>query len=79
MDDFQRIDHVPVMVASDNAGHGGDFLKPNGGPSGKVAVEWLEWQLRGDKTAGAYFTGPDCGICKDAQWTVQRKHFPEMP
>ena len=79
MDDFKRIDHVPVMVASNTAGHGGDFLRPNGGPSAKAAVEWLEWQLRGDKTAGAYFVGADCGICKDPQWTVQRKNFPDAP
>ena len=79
MDDFSRIDHVPVMVANNDAGHGGDFLRPNGGPSAKVAVKWLEWQLRGDKAAGAYFVGPDCGICKDPQWKVQRKQFPETP
>lgn len=79
MDDFQRIDHVPVMVASNDAGHGGDFLRPNGGPSAEVAVKWLEWQVRGDKTAGAYFVGPDCGICKDPRWTVQRKQFPDAP
>lgn len=79
MDDFSRIDHVPVMVVSNSAGHGGDFLRPNGGPSAKAAVEWLEWQLRGDKTAGAYFVGADCGICKDPQWTVERKNFPDAP
>lgn len=79
MDDVQRIDHVPVMVAYNSAGHGGDFLRPNGGPSAKVAVEWLEWQLRGDKTAGAYFVGADCGICTDPGWTVQRKNFPDAP
>jgi hypothetical protein len=76
MDDFSRIDHVPVVVVSNDAGHGGDFLRPNGGPSAKVAVEWLEWQLRGDKKAAAYFTGKDCGICTDKQWTVQLKNFP---
>jgi len=79
MDDFQRIDQVPVMVAANSAGHGGDFLRPNGGPSAQVAVAWLEWQLRGDKSAGAYFVGADCGICKDPQWTVQRKNFPDAP
>ena len=76
MDDFTRIDHVPVAVVSNNANHGGDFLKPNGGPSAKAAVAWLEWQLRDDKTARAYFVGKDCGICSDTQWTVQRKNLP---
>jgi hypothetical protein len=78
MDDFSRIAHVPVMVVNNDAGHGGDFLKPNGGPSAAVAVKWLEWQLRGDKQAGAYFTGPD-GIAKDPAWKVEKKNFPASP
>jgi hypothetical protein len=73
MDDFSRIDHVPVMLVSNDSNHGGDFLRPNGGPSAHVAVEWLEWQLRGDKKAAAYFVGQDCGICTDKQWTMQRR------
>jgi dienelactone hydrolase len=76
MDDFARIDHVPVAVVSNSAGHGGDFLKSNGGPSAQAAVAWLEWQLRGDKTARATFVGEACGICTDKQWTLQRKNLP---
>ena len=76
MDDFSRIDQVPVVAVSNNSDHGGDFLRPNGGPSAHAAVEWLEWQLRGDKKAAAYFVGKDCGICTDKQWTVQRKNLP---
>ena len=78
IDDFARIDSVPVVAISNESNHGGDFLRPNGGPSGHAAVMWLEWQLRGDKKAAAYFTGPDCGICKDPQWTVQKKNLPEQ-
>lgn len=76
VDDFAKIDSVPVVAVSNDSNHGGDFLKPNGGPSAKVAVEWLEWQLRGDKKAAAYFVGQDCGLCTDKQWTVQRKNLP---
>jgi hypothetical protein len=76
MADFGRINHVPIMVANNSASHGGDFLRPNGGPSAKVAVQWLEWQLRGDKTAEAYFVGEACGLCTDKEWTIQRKNFP---
>ena len=76
MDDFQQINHVPVLVANNSATHGGDFLRPNGGSSAKVAVAWLEWQLRGDKTAEAYFVGDACGLCTDTEWTIQRKNFP---
>lgn len=76
LDDFSRIDQVPVVLVSNDAGHGGDFLKPNGGPSGRVAVQWLQWQLRGDKKAEAMFVGPDCGLCKDPEWKLQRKNLP---
>lgn len=76
MDDFARIDHVPVAAVSNSSGHGGDFLKPEGGPSAKAAAAWLDWQLRDDKTARAYFVGKDCGICSDTQWTVHRKNLP---
>jgi len=76
MDDFARIDQVPVVAVSNDSNHGGDFLRPNGGPSAHAAVMWLEWQLRGDKKAAAYFVGKDCGICTDKQWTVQRKNLP---
>lgn len=76
MDDFNRINQVPVMVVSNNAGHGGDFIKPNGGPSASVAAKWFDWQLRADKEAEKYFVGSDCGICKDPEWKVERKNFP---
>lgn len=79
MDDYSRIAHVPVMAAINEAGHGGDFLKVNGGPSAHTAALWLEWQLRGDKKAGAYFVGADCGLCKEPGWKVERKNFPTAP
>jgi hypothetical protein len=75
MDDFKRINQVPVMVVSNNAGHGGDFIKPNGGPSASVAAKWFDWQLRADKEAEKFFVGSECGICKDPEWKVERKNF----
>jgi hypothetical protein len=39
-----------------------------------VAVSWLNWQLRGDAQR---FVGEECGLCKDAQWSLQRKQFAE--
>lgn len=75
MDDFDRINHVPVMLLDANVGHGGTFHKPNGGMVGKISVDWLQWQLRGDQNAAKTFTGPDCLVCKDPQWTVKRKKF----
>jgi hypothetical protein len=76
MDDFKRISHVPVAMANLPVGHGGTFNEPNGGAAASVAVSWLNWQLRGDAQSAKRFVGEDCGLCKDAQWSLQRKQFP---
>jgi dienelactone hydrolase len=76
MDDFKRIDKVPVAIANFDVGHGGTYAQPNGGEFGKVAVAWLKWQLKGDETAGKMFTGPDCGLCKDTKWKYEKKMVP---
>jgi hypothetical protein len=75
MDDYARIGHVPVAVANLPVGHGGTFQEPNGGAAASVAVSWLDWQLRGDADAARRFVGDDCGLCRDASWTLQRKNF----
>jgi len=77
MDDFSRISHVPVATANLPVGHGGTFNEPNGGAAASVAVSWLNWQLRGDAQSAKRFVGEDCGLCKDAQWSLQRKQLVE--
>ena len=74
-DDFSRIEHVPVMVANLDVGHGGTFLQPNGGRAASVAVSWLDWQLKGDAQAAERFVGPHCGLCSDPAWKVERKRM----
>ena len=75
MDDFTRITHVPAAMANLAVGHGGTFNEPNGGAAASVAVSWLNWQLRGDAQSARRFVGEDCGLCKDSQWSLQRKQF----
>jgi hypothetical protein len=77
MDDFKRISHVPVAMANLPVGHGGTFNEPNGGAAASVAVSWLNWQLRGDAQSAKRFVGEDCGLCKDPQWSLERKQFPD--
>jgi uncharacterized protein (DUF779 family) len=72
-DDYRRIEHVPAMLLNLAVGHGGTFRQPNGGPVAKVSVDWLDWRLRGDAKAAKTFTGKDCGVCIDKQWTVEKK------
>jgi dienelactone hydrolase len=73
MDDFAKIDKVPVAMANFDVGHGGTYSQPNGGEFGRVAVAWLKWQLKGDETAGKMFTGESCGLCKDDKWKYEKK------
>lgn len=72
-DDFARVDHVPIMLADLPVGHGGTFGQPMGGAVAHVAVDWLEWQLRGDEVAARTFTGENCRLCSGTEWTLERK------
>lgn len=75
-DDFKRIDHLPVFRAYQKGiGHGGTYHDPNGGSFGKVALAWLDWQLKGDRKAAQMFQGDACGLCNDTQWVVQKKRI----
>ncbi len=75
MDDYRRIDHVPVAVANIDKGHGGTYNEPNGGAAAQVVVNWLEWTLRNDAKAAAMFLGDDCGLCSDPDWTFETKRL----
>jgi dienelactone hydrolase len=76
VDDFQRIDHVPVLFASQDVGHyPATFRQPHGGAYGAAAVAWLKWHLKGDETAARAFVGSDCGLCRDRAWTVRSKNL----
>jgi hypothetical protein len=75
MDDYRRIEHVPVMVANLDVGHGGTYWEPNGGKAAAAVVAWLNWQLRGDEASAKWFVGERCGLCTDAAWTVEKKRI----
>ena len=77
IDDFAKIDKVPVAIANlADVGHGGTYNQPNGGEFGVVAGAWLKWQLKDDKEAGKMFTGSNCGLCARAKWTFEKKRIP---
>lgn len=71
-DDFSRIDGVAAYFLSREVGHSGTFWQPHGGAWGRAARLWLDWRLKGDPAARREFSGPDCGLCADPSWTVQR-------
>jgi hypothetical protein len=74
-DDYARIDHVPVVMANLPVGHGGTFGEPMGGAVAHVAVDWLEWQLRGDTTAARTFLGENCRLCTGTDWSIEKKNW----
>lgn len=76
MDDFRRINHVPVFVANMDVGHGGTYRQPHGGEFAKVATAWYQWQLKGDKEAAKLFTGEPSGLAKNPTWKVEKKKIP---
>src|SRR5690606_27428750 len=61
-DDFSRIKHVPAALAYLDVGHGGTFQEPFGGTVASVAVDWLDWRLRGNEVAGRTFDGAACRL-----------------
>jgi len=75
-DDYAKIDHVPAVLVNLPVGHGGTFYKPYGGAIAQASVDWLQWQLRGDKTAARTFTGTACRLCVAPNWSIERKHMP---
>ena len=78
MDDFAKIDHVPVAVANIDRGHGGTYWDPNGGAAARVVIDWLEWQLRGSDEAGDAFLGSSCGLCADPDWEFETRGFDRL-
>lgn len=76
MDDFKRINHVPVFMANMDVGHGGTYRQPHGGEFAKVATAWFQWQLKGDKEAGKLFTGEPSGLARNPSWKVEKKNIP---
>jgi predicted alpha/beta-hydrolase family hydrolase len=75
MDDFRRINQVPVFAANLNVGHGGTYSRPHGGDFAKVATAWFQWQLKGDKQAATMFEGEPCGVAKMAGWKAEKKNI----
>jgi len=73
-DDFEKINHIPVFRAFEKAiGHGGTYHDPDGGAFGRVAIAWLDWQLKGSKEAAKVFQGNQCILCSDPQWVTRKK------
>jgi hypothetical protein len=76
MDDYNRINHVPVFVANMDVGHGGTYRQPHGGEFAIVATAWFKWQLKGDHEASQLFSGNSCQLSQSTIWKVDKKNLP---
>jgi hypothetical protein len=76
MDDFKRIEKIPVFVANKGVGHGGTFSQPHGGDWAMASIAWLDWQFKGNAEAGKLFTGNPPGLANREGWTVDKKNIP---
>jgi len=64
---------IPVFGAwQDGMTHLGTYGQENGGFFSRIAVAWLDWQLKGKTAASAMFRGPDCTLCKGTGWHVTK-------
>ena len=75
MDDFARVDHVPIVMTNLDVGHGGTYHKPHGGEFTPVALAWLDWHLKGKQAASAMFLGEDSTLNRDPAWSIELKNF----
>ena len=76
MDDYQKINHVPIFVANMDVGHGGTYRQNHGGEFAKVATAWYKWQLKGDQDASKMFKGNPAGLASNNNWTFEKKNMP---
>jgi hypothetical protein len=76
MDDFARVQHVPIVMTNLDVGHAGTYARPHGGKYPPVALAWLDWQLKGRKEASKMFLGDDSTLKRAPEWTIETKNFP---
>lgn len=75
MDDYSRIEHVPVVMVNLDVGHGGTYRRPHGGEYSPVALGWLDWHLKGTEVAAKMFLGEESELKRDPKWTIETKNF----
>ena len=76
--DYERITDTPVALADHPAsGHGGTYEHPYGGDYGRMVIDWLDWQLKGEKAKAAIFL--DGKLDKYEGWTIKAKNFKQRP
>jgi dienelactone hydrolase len=74
---FEEVQNVPALFAFQDVGHyPATYRQPHGGAFAVAVEAWLDWTLKGDKSASRMFVGSSCGLCTDPKWKVQIKNLP---
>jgi dienelactone hydrolase len=76
MDDFSRVEHVPIVMAKHDVGHGGTYGQPHGGEFTRVALAWVNWQLKGDEKSDEQFSDETSELRQDPKWRIELKNMP---
>lgn len=72
--DYDRIKSVPVAFANlSHGGHMGTFGEEFGGSFSKMALKWLDWQLKGKSDNATVFT--EAQLAEFSGWTMKAKNF----
>lgn len=74
LDDFRRISHIPVVFANCDVGHMATYGEPHGGSFARMALAWLDWQLKGKEENTSLFTYGETGE-SFAGWKIESKNF----
>jgi len=73
LDDYERINNVFAVIATDDSGHMGTYAEEYGGTYGQLALRWFEWLLHGEEWAQSIFVGDEC-ICAYPGWDAMFKN-----
>jgi len=72
--DYKNIDNVPVALANLlEGGHMGTFAEEFGGSFANIALDWLDWQFKGNNNKATVFLESD--LSSYPGWTMDAKHF----
>jgi len=75
-DDYPYIENVPAFLAVreiEGDAHAGTFREEKGGAFGEAALAWLDWNLKGRKSAASKFLAEDNMFDSDPLW-IEYKH-----
>lgn len=75
MDDYRRINHVPVAMTNLDVGHAGTYAQPHGGRYSPVVLAWLDWQLKDQDDRSKVFLGENGTLARDPEWSIECKNF----